>query len=79
VVIIAPNVQQSVRMMLLLLLDRENVVHPEIQFLLEDRMMMRLYQRNMYRIVQLISQIMSRIIPILMMTFKTVGVDDGKQ
>jgi hypothetical protein len=69
------------------LLDQENVVHLEIPFPQEDRMMMRLSQLNMYRTIPLISQIMSLIIPISMTIFKIkikilvlaiFGVDNGK-
>jgi hypothetical protein len=67
------------------LLDQENVVHLEIPFPHEDRMMMRLSQLNMYRTIPLISQIMSLIIPISMTIFKIkilvltiFGVEVGK-
>jgi hypothetical protein len=73
VVIIALSVQKAVRMMLRQLLDQENAVLPEILFRPEDRMMMRQYQRNMYHIIPLISQITNQIIRILMMTFKKAG------
>jgi hypothetical protein len=75
--IIVPHALKAVRM-ILLLLDRENVVPPEIQFLPEDKMMMRRYPLSMYPTIPLISQIMSRIIPILIPIFKIFGVDDGK-
>jgi hypothetical protein len=78
VVIIALSVQKAVRMMLRQLLDQENAVLPEILFRPEDRMMMRQYQRNMYHIIPLISQITNQIILILMMTFKKAGVGKGK-